>query len=56
MGWERPVLTMDLGHHERLEAGMVLSVTDGEQRDVVAVTTDEPVVLSARPDPKETRT
>jgi Xaa-Pro aminopeptidase len=56
MGWERPVLTMGLGHHERLEAGMVLSVTDGEQRDVIAVTTDEPVVLSARPDTKETRT
>ncbi|MEZ5246349.1 MAG: aminopeptidase P family N-terminal domain-containing protein [Acidimicrobiales bacterium] len=56
MGWERPVLAPGLGHHETLEAGMVLSVTDGEQRDVVAVTTDEPVVLSARPDPKETHT
>ena len=47
-------LVRGLGHRETLEAGMVFSVTDGAQRDVVAVTTDDPIVLSTRPDPKET--
>ena len=51
MGWERPVLTKGLGLHETFEAGMVLSVTDGEQRDVVVVTGTEPHVLSSRPEP-----
>jgi len=30
-------------------AGMVLSVTDGDRRDVVAVTDSQPDVLSAPP-------
>lgn len=46
-GFERPVLTASLGHGERLEGGMVLSVADGEHRDVVAVTDGAPDVLSA---------
>jgi Xaa-Pro aminopeptidase len=49
MGFERPVINADLGHGEVLEPGMVLSVTDGTQRDVVVVTDGEPAVLSARP-------
>ena len=55
MGWERPVLNGDLGFHETLEAGMVLSVTDGRRRDIVAVTDDAPQLLSNRPEPKENR-
>ena len=55
MGWERPVLNGDLGFHETLEAGMVLSVTDGRRRDIVAVTDDAPHLLSNRPEPKENR-
>ncbi len=46
MGYETPVLTSSLGRHEVLEAGMVLSVSDGEHRDVVAVTPNGPEVLS----------
>lgn len=53
MGWERPVLNGDLGFHETLETGMVLSVTDGRRRDIVAVTDDAPLLLSKRPEPKE---
>lgn len=49
MGFERPVLGPQIGLRERLEAGMVLSVTDGHHRDVVHVTAAGPVVLSARP-------
>ena len=49
MGFERPVIGPGVGAGERLEAGMVLSVTDGHLRDVVHVTADGPAVLSLRP-------
>ena len=49
MGFEQPVIGRDVGAGERLEAGMVLSVTDGHRRDVVHVTADGPVELSQRP-------
>jgi len=46
MGFERPVLNATLGFDEVLEEGMVLSVSDGEHRDIVAVTAAGPQVLS----------
>ena len=46
MGFERPVIGPQIGLSERLEAGTVLSVTDGDRRDVVHVTAEGPVVLS----------
>ena len=49
MGFERPVIGPQIGTGERLEAGMVLSVTDGDCRDVVHITAGGPVVLSAAP-------
>ena len=49
MGFERPVVGPPIGLGETLEAGMVLSVADGDRRDVVHVTDTDPVVLSARP-------
>ena len=49
MGFERPVIGPQIGIGERLEAGMVLSVTDGDRRDVVHVTASTPVTLSERP-------
>ena len=49
MGFERPVIGPGVGAGERLEAGMVLSVTDGHRRDVVHVTADGPAALSPRP-------
>lgn len=49
MGFERPVIGPQIGAGERLEAGMVLSVTDGDRRDVVHVTTGAPEMLSQRP-------
>ncbi len=49
MGFERPIINAALGGGERLEAGMVLDVTDGDRRDVVAVTAEGPVILSKRP-------
>ena len=49
MGFERPVIGPGVGAGERLEVGMVLSVADGDRRDVVAVTVDGPEVLSIRP-------
>ena len=49
MGFERPVIGPRLGTGERLEAGMVLSVADGDRRDAVHVTADGPAVLSPRP-------
>ena len=49
MGFERPVIGPQIGTGERLEAGMVLSVTDRDRRDVVHVAVGGPVVLSARP-------
>ncbi|MXW36434.1 MAG: hypothetical protein F4Z60_13485 [Chloroflexi bacterium] len=49
MGFERPVIGPGVGTGERLEAGMVLGVTDGHHRDVVHVTADGPAVLSQRP-------
>lgn len=49
MGFERPVISPRIGTGERLEAGMVLSVADGDRRDVVMVSGDGPVVLSERP-------
>ena len=48
MGFERPVIGPRIGAGERLEAGMVLSVADGDRRDVVHVTEGGPVVLSQR--------
>ena len=49
MGFEQPVIGPQLGAGERLEAGMVLSVSDGDRRDVVHITVDGPVRLSERP-------
>ena len=46
MGFERPVINRQLGLAVRLETGMVLSVADGERRDVVHVTAEGPTVLS----------
>jgi hypothetical protein len=48
-GYERPVLTAELGRGERVEAGMVLSVSDGPHRDVLAVTDGDPDLLSEEP-------
>ena len=49
MGFEQPVIGDGLGTAERLEAGMVLSVADGDRRDVVQVTAGDPRVLSEQP-------
>ena len=49
MGFERAVIGPQIGLSERLEAGTVLSVTDGDRRDVVHVTAEGPVVLSGGP-------
>ena len=49
MGFERPVINRQLGLAETLEAGMVLSVADGDRRDVVHVTADGPTMLSEQP-------
>ncbi len=49
MGFERPVIERDHGAAEVLDPGMVLSVCDGEHRDIVAVTDDGPRLLSPRP-------
>ena len=49
MGFEQPVVGPQIGSGERLETGMVLSVADGDRRDVVQVTDGDPVVLSERP-------
>ena len=49
MGFEHPVLDPGHGHGEVLEAGMVLSVSQGDHRDVIAVTDGGPRVLSTRP-------
>ena len=43
------VVVDDGSRDETLEAGMVLSVADGDHRDVVAVTAEGPEVLSVRP-------
>ena len=49
MGFEQPVIGPQIGVGVRLEAGMVLSVADGERRDVVQVTAGDPTVLSKQP-------
>ena len=49
MGFESPVIGLQIGAGETLEAGMVLSVADGDRRDVVHVTDGDPMMLSARP-------
>lgn len=49
MGFEQPVVGARIGAGERLEAGIVVSVADGDRRDVVHITVDGPVVLSERP-------
>ena len=49
MGFERPVINRQLGLAGTLEAGMVLSVADGDHRDVVHVTAEGPAVLSEQP-------
>ncbi len=51
MGYETPVIDAQHGQGFTLMAGMVLSVTDGDHRDVVAVTDSQPDVLSAPPYP-----
>ena len=51
MGYETPVIDAQQGQGLTLVAGMVLSVTDGDHRDVVAVTDGQPDVLSAPPYP-----
>ena len=51
MGYETPVIDAQQGQGLTLMAGMVLSVTDGDHRDVVAVTDSQPDVLSAPPYP-----
>ena len=51
MGYETPVIDAQRGQGLTLMAGMVLSVTDGDHRDVVAVTDSQPDVLSAPPYP-----
>ena len=48
MGFESPVIGAQIGAGQRLEAGMVVSVSNGDCRDVVHVTADGPVVLSKR--------
>jgi len=45
IAWIEP----QIGLGERLEAGMVLFLADGDHREVVQVTGGDPVVLSARP-------
>jgi hypothetical protein len=47
-GFERPVLTATLGRTERLASGMVVSVADGDHRDIVAVADTGADVLSGR--------
>ncbi len=49
MGFERPVIGPQIGLGERLEAGMVLSTSDGDRRDVVHVTANAPVTPPERP-------
>ena len=49
MGFEQPVVGPQIGVGVRLEAGMVLSVADGDRRDVVQVTAGDPTVLSEQP-------
>jgi hypothetical protein len=51
MGYETPVIDAQQGQGLTLMAGMVLSVTDGDHRDVVAVTDSQPDVLSTPPYP-----
>jgi Xaa-Pro aminopeptidase len=46
MGYETPVLDPTRGRDRTLRTGMVLSVTDGDHRDVVAVREGPPDVLS----------
>ena len=52
MGFEGPVIGPRVGLGERLEAGMVLSVADGDRRDVVHVAANGPIALSGRPRPR----
>ena len=51
MGYETPIIDAQRGQDLTLVTGMVLSVTDGDHRDVVAVTSGEPDVLSTPPYP-----
>ena len=51
MGYETPMIDAQRGQDLTLMTGMVLSVTDGDHRDVVAVTSSEPDVLSTPPYP-----
>lgn len=46
MGFETPVIGEDVGGGELLEAGMVVSVSDGHHRDVLHVTDRGPELLS----------
>ncbi|MEE2769215.1 MAG: aminopeptidase P family N-terminal domain-containing protein [Actinomycetota bacterium] len=48
MGYETPILDPTRGRDHTLRTGMVLSVTDGDLRDVVAVREGQPDVLSAK--------
>ena len=51
MGYETPMIDAQRGQDLTLMTGMVLSVTDGDHRDVVAVTGGKPDVLSTPPYP-----
>ena len=51
MGYETPMIDAQRGQDLTLMTGMVLSVTNGDHRDVVAVTSGEPDVLSTPPYP-----
>ena len=51
MGYETPMIDAQRGQDLTLMKGMVLSVTDGDHRDVVAVTGGKPDVLSTPPYP-----
>ncbi len=48
MGFEGPVIDARHGADVALEPGMVLSVSDGEHRDVVEVAAAGPRILSNR--------
>lgn len=50
MGFERPVIDAIHGHTETLEPDMVLSVGDGNRREIVHITDNGPAILSGRPE------
>ncbi|GJM37293.1 MAG: peptidase M24 [Acidimicrobiales bacterium] len=50
MGFERPVIDATHGHAETLDADMVVSVRDGNRREIVHITDNGPALLSGRPE------